>query len=181
MFLSHHTPKLKKALHSTLHMIFSYMALKIFTTCAFEDPRNKGLAYIWSKYDHFVFSGAVPRTFLGSVLLAWLSAPVIQFAVWWGLVATKFDLQIISKYSRNIITTLNLIPLQLGLCSQVWTHLGCALYEGPFHGALVVSLAFYLLCWHALNFIYHFGWEERYRTRLPCSQVLSGFLPVGIV
>ncbi|KAJ7033384.1 hypothetical protein C8F04DRAFT_935166, partial [Mycena alexandri] len=31
-------------------------------------------------YDHFVFSGAVPRTFIGSVLLAWICQPVIYVA-----------------------------------------------------------------------------------------------------
>lgn len=50
------------------------------------------------KYDHFTFPGAVPRTFVGSVLLAWIAVPVIQLATWLGLATTKFDLQIISEY-----------------------------------------------------------------------------------
>lgn len=50
-----------------------------------------------SQYDHFTFPGAVPRTFIGSVALAWISTPVIQFASWLGLVSTKFDLQIIGS------------------------------------------------------------------------------------
>ena len=49
------------------------------------------------KYDHFTFPSAVPRTFIGSVLLAWISVPVIQLATWLGLATTKFDLQIIGE------------------------------------------------------------------------------------
>ena len=49
------------------------------------------------KYDHFAFPSAVPRTFIGSVLLAWIAVPVIQLATWLGLATTKFDLQIIGE------------------------------------------------------------------------------------
>ena len=48
------------------------------------------------KYDHFTFPGAVPRTFIGSILLAWLSTPVIWLLAVVGVVPTKFELQIIS-------------------------------------------------------------------------------------
>jgi alpha-1,6-mannosyltransferase len=50
------------------------------------------------KYDHFVFPGAVPRTFIGSVLLAWISTPVLHLANLSGYVLTKSDIQIISAY-----------------------------------------------------------------------------------
>lgn len=49
------------------------------------------------KYDHFVFSGAVPRSFIGSVLLAWLSTPVITAAQYFGFMKSKLDLQIIVR------------------------------------------------------------------------------------
>ncbi|KIL59668.1 glycosyltransferase family 22 protein, partial [Amanita muscaria Koide BX008] len=60
-------------------------------------------------YDHFTFPGAVPRTFLGSVLLAWFSTPVIALANKLGFVSSKFDLQIIV---RLVLATLN----TAGLC-----------------------------------------------------------------
>ncbi|KAJ7198418.1 glycosyltransferase family 22 protein [Mycena rebaudengoi] len=60
-------------------------------------------------YDHFVFPGAVPRTFVGSVLLAWISTPVIYLANYLGLVPSKFELQVVV---RLVLTTIN----ALGLC-----------------------------------------------------------------
>lgn len=60
-------------------------------------------------YDHFTFPGAVPRTFIGSVLLAWLSNPVIRLANHLGFVFTKFDLQIIV---RLVLASIN----AFGLC-----------------------------------------------------------------
>ena len=45
-------------------------------------------------YDHLIFPGAVPRTFVGSVLLAWISTPVIMWLDKMSLMSTKFDLQI---------------------------------------------------------------------------------------
>ena len=49
------------------------------------------------EYDHFIFPGAVPRTFIGSVLLAWISAPAIQLAHLLGLLSSKADLQVVGK------------------------------------------------------------------------------------
>lgn len=65
--------------------------------CAFALASNLVLMMNVFKYDHFTFPSAVPRTFIGSVLLAWISVPVIQLATWLGLATTKFDLQIIGR------------------------------------------------------------------------------------
>ena len=50
------------------------------------------------KYDHFVFPGAVPRTFVGSILLAWLSKAFVQTAAWLDMPLTKFELQITGAF-----------------------------------------------------------------------------------
>ncbi|EKM61314.1 glycosyltransferase family 22 protein [Phanerochaete carnosa HHB-10118-sp] len=56
------------------------------------------------KYDHFIFPGAVPRTFIGSALLAWISAPAIHLAHWFGLLSSKADIQVVV---RLVLATCN--------------------------------------------------------------------------
>ncbi|KAF7289265.1 Mannosyltransferase [Mycena indigotica] len=60
-------------------------------------------------YDHFAFSGAVPRTFIGGVLLAWLAKPFIYIAATFDLLPSKFEIQVIV---RLVLATINAI----GLC-----------------------------------------------------------------
>ncbi|KAH8112732.1 alpha-1,6-mannosyltransferase subunit [Phellopilus nigrolimitatus] len=60
-------------------------------------------------YDHFAFPGAVPRSFLGSVLLAWCTAPDIRLFKYFDAISTKSDLLICV---RLVLATLNAI----GLC-----------------------------------------------------------------
>lgn len=55
------------------------------------------LKFVAIEYDHKTFPGVVPRTFTGSVLLAWVSAPVIKIAAALDLVCSKADLQIIGE------------------------------------------------------------------------------------
>ncbi|KAJ8088431.1 alpha-1,6- mannosyltransferase [Marasmius tenuissimus] len=61
------------------------------------------------KYDHFTFPGAVPRTFIGSIVLAYISNLCIQTASFFGLILGKSDVQIIV---RIILTSLN----AFGIC-----------------------------------------------------------------
>ncbi|KAL0576840.1 Dol-P-Man:Man(7)GlcNAc(2)-PP-Dol alpha-1,6-mannosyltransferase [Marasmius crinis-equi] len=61
------------------------------------------------KYDHFTFPGAVPRTFIGSMILGWISSPLIRLGSSFDLVSGKLDIQIIVRIT---LTTLN----ALGLC-----------------------------------------------------------------
>ncbi|KAK7027254.1 Dol-P-Man:Man(7)GlcNAc(2)-PP-Dol alpha-1,6-mannosyltransferase [Paramarasmius palmivorus] len=61
------------------------------------------------KYDHFTFPGAVPRTFIGSILLTWIATPVIWIASSFNKVHSKLDIQIIV---RLVLATIN----GIGLC-----------------------------------------------------------------
>ncbi|KIO25047.1 glycosyltransferase family 22 protein [Tulasnella calospora MUT 4182] len=64
-----------------------------FNLHATHDVLMYGVADI-SRYDHFIFPGAVPRSFIGSVALAWLATPVFYLARTFGLLHSKLDLQI---------------------------------------------------------------------------------------
>ena len=54
------------------------------------------------QYDHFVFPGAVPRTFVGSVLLGWCSTPLIHAAKAVHLISSKADLLVCGPYIRHL-------------------------------------------------------------------------------
>ncbi|KAI6125109.1 glycosyltransferase family 22 protein [Pisolithus croceorrhizus] len=56
------------------------------------------------KYDHKIFPGAVPRTFVGSILLGCLTKPVASLGTSLGLVKSKMDLQITL---RLVLASLN--------------------------------------------------------------------------
>ncbi|KAJ7821541.1 glycosyltransferase family 22 protein [Mycena olivaceomarginata] len=113
-------------------------------------------------YDHFVFAGAVPRTFIGSVLLAWISKPAIYLASSFGLVPSKFELQVIV---RLVLASIN----ALGLClirrfgrpaGFYYTLIACSQFHVPFwmgrtlpnmFALFPVNLSAYLLIARALN------------------------------
>ena len=61
------------------------------------------LRFVVIEYDHKIFPGSVPRTFIGSVLLAWLSTPVIRIAATLGLIDSKIDLQVIGEYCSILL------------------------------------------------------------------------------
>jgi hypothetical protein len=71
------------------------------------------LKFVVIEYDHKIFPGAVPRTFIGSVLIAWVSAPVIKVAAALDLVDSKADLQVIGE--RLVIAFSLTISQQLNL------------------------------------------------------------------
>lgn len=56
------------------------------------------LKFVVIEYDHKIFPGAVPRSFVGSVLLAWVSTPIIKIAASLELIDSKIDLQVIGEY-----------------------------------------------------------------------------------
>ncbi|KDQ52640.1 glycosyltransferase family 22 protein [Jaapia argillacea MUCL 33604] len=63
-------------------------------------------------YDHFINPGPVPRSFIGSLLLAYLSTPFIHLAHALGFIQNKFDLQIIVRLTLSTLSTLTLVLLR---------------------------------------------------------------------
>ncbi|KAF5359561.1 hypothetical protein D9756_003528 [Leucocoprinus leucothites] len=80
-----------------------------FNIQAVHDLLTHGLAIDKLKnFDHFVHSGPIPRTFLGSTLLACITYPFINIAAYLDLISSKADLQIIA---RLVLATLNATSL----------------------------------------------------------------------
>ncbi|KAH9928344.1 Alg9-like mannosyltransferase family-domain-containing protein [Fomitopsis serialis] len=61
-------------------------------------------------YDHRVFPGAVPRTFIGNALLAWMTSAVAYLASPQGMFTQKADVQVLV---RLVLATVNAIALCL--------------------------------------------------------------------
>ncbi|CAL1695049.1 unnamed protein product [Somion occarium] len=118
-------------------------------------------------YDHFIFPGAVPRTFIGSVLLAWISTPAIYVAKYYGSIQSKTDLQIVA---RLVLATLNAVAVCLirratarrygGPAGVLYTFFTCSQFHLPFwvgrtlpnmFALLPVNIASYLLLNRAPN------------------------------
>ncbi|KZT23137.1 glycosyltransferase family 22 protein [Neolentinus lepideus HHB14362 ss-1] len=120
-----------------------------------------------SHYDHFVFPGAVPRSFIGSLILAWLSRPLVGLASSFGWITTKLDIQILV---RLVLTTLNALMLCLirrsvsrrfgRLTGLYFAIITCSQFHLPFwmgrtlpnmFALVPVNLATYLLLSRAPN------------------------------
>ncbi|KAI0635529.1 Alg9-like mannosyltransferase family-domain-containing protein [Trametes polyzona] len=88
------------------------------------------------KYDHFVFPGAVPRTFVGSVLLAWISKLFLRAGLLLGSFSDKFDVQIIVRLALASVNALGLALLRRsvsrrfgGPTSVLFTVLTCSQFH----------------------------------------------------
>lgn len=55
------------------------------------------------QYDHFIFPGAVPRSFVGSLFLAAWSTPFIRVLGYFGAITTKADLLLCGPFSLLLI------------------------------------------------------------------------------
>lgn len=120
---------------------------------------NLFLKFVVIEYDHKTFPGAVPRSFVGSVLLAWASTPIIKIAAASGLIGSGISLQIAGEYYtiyspiylirlsshlvvRLVLATINALGLVLvrravsrwlgGLTGFLWTLLTCTQSHLPF-------------------------------------------------
>ncbi|KAJ3768450.1 alpha-1,6-mannosyltransferase subunit, partial [Lentinula raphanica] len=66
-------------------------------------------------YDHFKFPGPVPRTFIGSLVLAGVSYPVIWVLNLLGFVTKKYHLQVIVRLTLSTLNALSLSFLRRSL------------------------------------------------------------------
>ncbi len=72
-----------------------------------------------SQFDHRVFPGAVPRSFVGSIIIAWISSYVARLANHFSLINSKFDLQIVGSYSPSVYLIFTVNTVQFASLSQV--------------------------------------------------------------
>ena len=97
------------------------------------------------QYDHFVFPGAVPRTFIGSVLLAWLSTPAIRVADALGLLSSKADLQVVgtrpsSQFDVSYSETVRLVLATCNVLGFSYIRRSVSRRYGGIAGVLFVLL-----------------------------------------
>ncbi|KAF8339810.1 Alg9-like mannosyltransferase family-domain-containing protein [Cantharellus anzutake] len=93
-----------------------------------------------SKYDHFVFPGVVPRTFIGSLILATLVKPVLFFANELGLLRSKSSIQVVARVVLGLVNAYGLTLVQRAVSRQFGRKVGSAF--------LITSLTqFHLLFW----------------------------------
>ncbi|KDR68602.1 hypothetical protein GALMADRAFT_146254 [Galerina marginata CBS 339.88] len=118
-------------------------------------------------YDHFTFPGAVPRTFIGSVLLAWLTTPVIRLAARAGFLSTKFDMQVLARLVLASLNAWMLCLIRRGVTQRFgrvtglfFSFLTCSQFHFPFwmgrtipnmFATIPVNFATYLLVDRAPN------------------------------
>jgi alpha-1,6-mannosyltransferase len=72
-----------------------------------------------SQFDHKVFPGAIQRSFVGSIIIAWLSNYIAYLANHFHLINSKFDLQIVGSYSPTVSLIFTANTYQFALPSQV--------------------------------------------------------------
>ncbi|KAI0052322.1 glycosyltransferase family 22 protein [Auriscalpium vulgare] len=99
------------------------------------------------KYDHRVFSGPVPRSFIGSLLLAGLSHPVLLLASNFDLLRSKLDIQVVARrFGRPTGFLFTLLT-----CSQFHIPFWMGRTLPNMFGLPFVNIASYLLLDRAKN------------------------------
>ncbi|KIJ12871.1 glycosyltransferase family 22 protein [Paxillus involutus ATCC 200175] len=112
-------------------------------------------------FDHNVFPGAVPRTFTGSIMLAWITEPFVYLGTHLGLITSKFDLQIALRLSLAALNAIALILVRRAVSTRfgrrtswLFALLTCSQFHLPFwmgrtlpnmFALIPVNIAYYAL------------------------------------
>lgn len=109
------------------------------------------------QYDHKIFPGAVPRTFVGSILLGWLTTPPAYLAVLLGLIKRKSDLQVVRAsdisslfWSTSSIRAVRLVLASINSLGLVLMRRAVSKRFGPptsWLYAILTCSQFHLLFW----------------------------------
>ncbi|KAL9713996.1 Dol-P-Man:Man(7)GlcNAc(2)-PP-Dol alpha-1,6-mannosyltransferase [Leucoagaricus gongylophorus] len=90
-------------------------------------------------FDHFLFSGPIPRTFLGSTLLTCIAYPFINIAAYLNLISSKADLQIIVRLALATINAVALVCFRKAVSNRFghttasfFALLTCSQFHLPF-------------------------------------------------
>lgn len=109
---------------SLIHLICSPFTKveESFNLHGIHDYLHQPHFHAWAHQgDHTTFSGPIPRTFLGSILIGFISSPLISFFKCIGLLHSKFGQQIIGQFSLFLFLSSFLLT-QISLfafCSQL--------------------------------------------------------------
>ncbi|KAI5119638.1 hypothetical protein M0805_009000 [Coniferiporia weirii] len=105
-----------------------------------------------SKYDHFVFPGAVPRSFLGCLFLAWGSLPIIHALRHFDAISSKADLLICARLTLATLNAFGLCVLRRAVSKRFgfatgafFTALSCSQFHLPFYMGRTLPNMFALL------------------------------------
>ncbi|KAI0034769.1 alpha-1,6-mannosyltransferase subunit [Vararia minispora EC-137] len=142
-----------------------------------------------TSYDHFVFSGAVPRSFIGGLLVAATAMPFVRLANMANMLSSKLDLQIMLRLTLALCNAVSLCLLRRSvqrrfgrLTAVLFTLLTCTQFHLPFWMGRTIPNMFALLPAN-LAFWLLLG-KERNAIRVPSSQVsmaLFLFTSAGVV
>lgn len=102
-----------------------------FTIQAIHDILNYGVLDL-SQYDHLQFPGAVPRTFIGALIIAALTKPFVFVSKFWNgdvLSSTQLETQLLARCMIAVTNCLSIIYLKEQFQKLVDRESGAALDE----------------------------------------------------
>ncbi|KAE8221779.1 hypothetical protein CF319_g4910 [Tilletia indica] len=118
-----------------------------FSTQATHDILIHGIApSALSHYDHVIFPGAVPRSFIGPLILAFITYPLAVIGQAVGVVRTSADVQTVMRCALVLLTTKSLASF----ANALFTPPKLTRREAGIHRAcfdVITALQFHFLFW----------------------------------